>query len=322
MSATPWLDVARRHLGEREVAGPKHNPTIVGWLRRVTGRDHPDETAWCAAFVGACLMEVGLPSTGKLAARSYAAYGEPLDGPREGCIVVLVRGDPKSWQGHVGFYVGRVPDGRILILGGNQGNAVSIARYDPARVLAWRWPAAAPVPPAPRPATDVRSVQRRLIELGYHEVGAVDGVVGTRTRGAILAFRADAGLPLEPVVDDALLSALMRAQARPVAAERANAGPEAVADHAAVREAGKASWVGRILALVGLGGLTETTGVLDGAERVTGWLGRVRGVLAPVWDVVAPLWPLAAIAAGVAVWIWVRRIRDEEVESYRQGETP
>lgn len=321
MTATPWLDAARRHLGEAEVPGARNNPTIVGFFRRVVGRDYPDETAWCAAFVGACLMEAGLPSTGALNARSYAAYGDPLDGPREGCIVVLVRGDPKGWQGHVGFYVGR-RDGKLLILGGNQGNKVSIARFDPSRVLAWRWPAAAPLAPAPKPAGDVRSVQRRLVELGYHEVGEVDGIMGSRTRGAILAFRADRGLPLDPTIDDALLAALMRAPSRAVAPERANAGAEAVADHAAVKETRKGSWIGRLLALVGLGGIGSEAGLLDQAEAVSGWAGRVRGIVAPVWHLVGPLWPFLAVAAGIALVVWLRRVRREEVESYRQGETP
>jgi hypothetical protein len=52
-----------------------------------------------------------------------------------GCIVVLKRGDPP--KGHVGFYVG-TEGGHIRLLGGNQGDKVSIASFPPDRVLGRR----------------------------------------------------------------------------------------------------------------------------------------------------------------------------------------
>jgi putative chitinase len=50
-------------------------------------------------------------------------------------------------------------------------------------------------------------VQAALGKLGY-DVGAPDGVVGARTRAAILAYRAKLGLPLNPAIQDDLLAAL------------------------------------------------------------------------------------------------------------------
>jgi len=42
--------------------------------------------------------------------------------------------------------VGQDDKGRLLVLGGNQGNAVSIAPFDRSRVSGYRWPKAIPIP--------------------------------------------------------------------------------------------------------------------------------------------------------------------------------
>lgn len=98
----------------------------------------PTTTAWCAAFVNASLGQAGIEGTGQLNARSFMDWGQPVDTPQQGDIAVFSRGDPNGWQGHVGFFQGYNPDGTINVLGGNQGNAVSIAAYDPDRLLGFR----------------------------------------------------------------------------------------------------------------------------------------------------------------------------------------
>ena len=32
-----WLTIAASHIGTREIAGPKHNAKIIGWLQRFCG---------------------------------------------------------------------------------------------------------------------------------------------------------------------------------------------------------------------------------------------------------------------------------------------
>lgn len=67
----------------------------------------------------------------------------------------------------------------------------------------------AATPPKALTATDVtRAVQRELKIRGY-ETGANDGVVGTMTRGAILAYEHDHGLPLTARPSDKLLKAIV-----------------------------------------------------------------------------------------------------------------
>ncbi len=98
----------------------------------------PATTAWCAAFVNATLQQSGGQGTNSLAARSFLDWGQAVDQPQPGDIAVFSRGDPNGWQGHVGFFQGYNPDGTINVLGGNQGDAVSVAAYSPDRLLGFR----------------------------------------------------------------------------------------------------------------------------------------------------------------------------------------
>ena len=58
--------------------------------------------------------------------------------------IVFWRGKRDGWKGHVGFYAGEDADA-FHVLGGNQGNAVSIVRIGRDRLLGARWPSTAPV---------------------------------------------------------------------------------------------------------------------------------------------------------------------------------
>ena len=54
----------------------------------------------------------------------------------------------------MGFVVGRDPRARLLVLGGNQRDAVNISPFDTARVLGYRWPPGAPIVTTPPPLID------------------------------------------------------------------------------------------------------------------------------------------------------------------------
>jgi hypothetical protein len=47
--------------------------------------------------------------------------------------------------------VGNDEAGRLMVLGGNQGNAVTVAPFDRARVLGYRWPSGFTVLGCPMP---------------------------------------------------------------------------------------------------------------------------------------------------------------------------
>lgn len=143
MSDPIWLHEARKHLGVREIPGVNHHPLIVRmWKAIKRGGIKDDETPWCAAFVGFCLENVGIASSRFESARSYLTWGQKLDGPVFGCIVVFTR----NGGGHVGFVTGRHFDGRLLVLGGNQGNEVNIRAFPTDRVSGYRWPTGWPLP--------------------------------------------------------------------------------------------------------------------------------------------------------------------------------
>lgn len=133
----PWMALARAAIGTKEVPGAASNPDVLRWYAEAGVPQQSDEVPWCAAFVGSMLKEAGYKPSGSLMARSYLDWGQKLDKPRKGCIVVLKRGAPPS--GHVAFaesWTGAT----IRLLGGNQGNSVSVASYSRASILGYFWP--------------------------------------------------------------------------------------------------------------------------------------------------------------------------------------
>ena len=98
----------------------------------------PATTAWCAAFVNSTLQQTGGQGTGSNMARSFLDWGQPVDQPQEGDVAVFSRGDPSGPYGHVGFFKGYDDQGNVLVLGGNQGDAVSISPYPRENLLGFR----------------------------------------------------------------------------------------------------------------------------------------------------------------------------------------
>jgi uncharacterized protein (TIGR02594 family) len=127
----PWLQLAEADIGLTEIRGSNDNERIVEMFA-TAGHSwvDDDETAWCAAAVCHWLEKAGIPSPKTLAARGFLKWGREISEPVKGCIVVMARGNPRGWQGHVGFYMGEADGGRsILVLGGNQRNAVNVQKF-------------------------------------------------------------------------------------------------------------------------------------------------------------------------------------------------
>jgi uncharacterized protein (TIGR02594 family) len=136
----PWLRVARAEIGVRGFPAGSSNPRIAAYHAGTNVAGYDDKVNWCSSFVQWTLAQVGIAGTGSALARSWLEWGRPLDEPRVGCIAVLWRDDPQSWKGHVGFFLRQEGDD-VVLLGGNQLEAVREHRYPRAQVLAWRWPA-------------------------------------------------------------------------------------------------------------------------------------------------------------------------------------
>lgn len=145
-----WMDEAWSLVGQKEIGGPAANPKIIELFHDAGMAEFTsDETAWCAAFVSACLARSGIaPLKGydAVRARSYAAFGTEIDleTPRVGAIAVLATGEAGS-QRHTGFVTGWSRT-HIMILGGNQANSVNVTPFERVRLVALRWPAPAVAP--------------------------------------------------------------------------------------------------------------------------------------------------------------------------------
>jgi uncharacterized protein (TIGR02594 family) len=192
-----WLAHAWGELGQGERAGAAQNARILALYRDAGhGEITNDEVAWCAAFIGASLERAGVAGTGSLLARSYLKWGEAQDAGRLGAVAVLERGSDPS-QGHVGFLVGETGDSLIL-LGGNQSDAVTVAAFSKGRLLGLRWPAAVGARgTAPGDAFEVSLAHVLEMEGGYTEDPYDPG--GPTNLGITLAeYAAFKGVRLEP----------------------------------------------------------------------------------------------------------------------------
>lgn len=130
-----WITVAKRYLGLKEIPGPKHNSVILKWLQKLKAWWADDETPWCGVFVAECLGEAGLPKPKNwFRALGWKDYGVEVS-PRIGAILVFSR----TGGGHVGFYAGEDKN-NFYVLGGNQGNSVSLTWVNKSRLVACRWP--------------------------------------------------------------------------------------------------------------------------------------------------------------------------------------
>ena len=138
-AVAPWLAVAYAEAGVVPAPVGGCNLRIRAYHAGTNIAGYDDKVSWCSSFVQWCLAQVGLAGTGSALARSWLEWGQPLQAPQLGCIVVLYRDDPGSWKGHVGFFV-RADAAHVFLWGGNQLGTVCENAYPLTSVLAYRWP--------------------------------------------------------------------------------------------------------------------------------------------------------------------------------------
>jgi len=118
----PWMVIAEKEKGVSEIPGSGNNPRVLEYLQSTTNLGASavsrDETPWCSAFVNWCLEQAGYERTKNALARSWLGWGQAINTPRRGCIVVFQR---EKKFGHVGFYIEET-ETQIKVLGGNQQN--------------------------------------------------------------------------------------------------------------------------------------------------------------------------------------------------------
>jgi hypothetical protein len=161
-------------------------------------------------------------------------------------------------------------------------------------------------------------VQTRLKELGYTEVGEVDGKIGKMTKTAILAFRNENDLPLSAEIDADLLGALgPQAKVRELATARVEAKPADV--RAQVPEV-QSNWVSKIGAyIVGIPSAigVAITGVLDNLDGSRGYLEPVKDFIG---DVPPVMWFALLAGGAAALWFVTSRGERKGIEAFQSGE--
>lgn len=188
------LKIAITELGQKEIKGPEHNPTIVNYAKEAGFKwINDDETPWCSIFVNWVAKKAGLQTSNQLNARSWLQVGVNVnDAPEPGDIVIFWRDKPESWKGHVGFFFGYSKDGkRVYCLGGNQGNQVSVSAYSKDNILGFRRITKTNMINLPDKilkegdkGNDVKALQDALKAAGI-DCGTSDGDFGHKTKKAV-----------------------------------------------------------------------------------------------------------------------------------------
>lgn len=132
-------------LGVKEIVGRGSNRTIIAWRDELNAAGvkisgySDDDIPWCGLFAAWVTFQRASNAQevvdAPLWARNWATYGRPTKQAALGDVLVFGR----NGGGHVGFYVGE--DQQCFhVLGGNQSNAVTIARIKKSRLIAVRRP--------------------------------------------------------------------------------------------------------------------------------------------------------------------------------------
>lgn len=149
----PWYAEARRRIGLHEVA---NNKTLSEYLKSAGGTvGDPAKIPWCGDFVETVIAKTlpgePLPSN-PYWALNWAKFGVALARPALGAILSFKR----DGGGHVGFLAGH--DATYFhVLGGNQSNAVTIAKIAKSRLAGMRWPASYEKPTAALPPSTLNA---------------------------------------------------------------------------------------------------------------------------------------------------------------------
>lgn len=134
------MKTARAAIGVKEIKGPKHSSTIMGWVKNLGAgvlgiAVNDDETPWCGTFMAHVMKTHGhQPPKIAVRAKAWATWGDQCN-PVEGAVLVFDR----AGGGHVGLYVGEDKT-HYHVLGGNQSDSVNIMRLEKSRMVAARWP--------------------------------------------------------------------------------------------------------------------------------------------------------------------------------------
>lgn len=176
---------------------------------------------------------------------------------------------------------------------------------------------------------NLRVTQKRLKDLGYHEVGQIDGKIGSRTVAALAAFQKDNNLKITGELDEKTSSALKKASHRKISEERSNATEKEV--RAKGNKVIKASDAGKVAA-----GITTASAAITAAKEVSDQAAVAKEVAVSASDtlsvvfgwagsafnfIIAHPTPFAFFAGGILAYWLFRRVDKALLKAYQRGET-
>lgn len=128
------IQIALNLLGIKEVVGAGNNPVILQWAKDL-GLEKiytADSIAWCGLTVAKVVKDAGyVPVKDPLWALNWKNFGTPISKNEAMLGDILTFKRPGG--GHVGFYVGESAT-TFFVLGGNQGDSVSIIEISKSRL--------------------------------------------------------------------------------------------------------------------------------------------------------------------------------------------
>lgn len=144
-----WLQAGMKYIGLKETPGSRDNPIIIDWAKDEGGSIEDsythDSIPWCALFANMTLTKAGLKGTETLWALDFAGKwpSVKLPGVAVGAFAPMLR----DGGGHIGIVVGKDQHGNIMLLGGNQSDAVNIKPFATSRLnKGFWWPSSVPQP--------------------------------------------------------------------------------------------------------------------------------------------------------------------------------
>lgn len=125
--------------GVHEAPGSVNNPKIMEWAEEVglTSTYSSDAVPWCGLYMAVVAKRAGkVPPEHPLWALNWAQFGKAVpDFPKLGDVLTFKR----QGGGHVALYIAEDPT-HFHVLGGNQGDQVSITRIAKDRLYKARRP--------------------------------------------------------------------------------------------------------------------------------------------------------------------------------------
>ncbi|REG45849.1 TIGR02594 family protein [Paracoccus versutus] len=136
----PWMQIALLKMGLHERRDIIELSKFLVADGRTLG--DPSRNLWCGDFVQTCIA-IAIPEApvpvNPYASREWMKFGQAVE-PCFGSILVFWRKSVSGGEGHVGFYYSEDSES-FHVLGGNQGDSVSISKVHKSRFLSAQLPA-------------------------------------------------------------------------------------------------------------------------------------------------------------------------------------